>query len=91
MGTGAFFSQKLWPDSLLRQIDDELFAKKAWEHVPDLREEFRTFSQFWAYCKGLQRGARRLGKTTVRDENRVLAELMGIRRGNDVLLRKPKI
>jgi len=91
MGTGTYCSQKFWPDSVLRQIDDELFAKKAWEHVPDLREEFRTFSQFWAYCRGLQHGARRLTGGTVRHEERFLGELMGIRRGNDVLLRKPKI
>ena len=91
MSIGTYFSQKLWPDSLLRQIDDELFAKKAWEGVHDLREEFRTFSQFWSYCKGLQRGARRLTGGTVKNEERLFAELMGIRRGNDVLLRKPKI
>jgi hypothetical protein len=90
MGTGTYFSQKFWPDSLLRQVDDELFAKKAWEGVADLRAEFRSFETFWSYCRGLQRGARRLGGTTVRDEKRLLGELLGIRRGNDVLLRKPK-
>ena len=91
MGTGTYFSLKFWPDSLLKQIDDELFAKKAWEHVPDLREEFRTFAQFWAYCRGLQRGARRLTGGATRDKNRVLAELMGIKRGNASQLQKPKL
>lgn len=41
MGTGTYFSQKFWPDSVLRQIDDELFAKKAWEGVADIRTEFK--------------------------------------------------
>lgn len=91
MGTGTYFSQKFWPDSLLRQIDDELFARKAWEGVADIRTEFRSFATFWAYCKGLQRGARRLTGGTTRDENRVIAELMGIKRGNASQLQKPKL
>jgi len=51
MGTGTYFSQKFWPDSLLRQIDDELFARKAWEGVADIREEFRSFVTFRVTAK----------------------------------------
>lgn len=91
MSTTTYFSQKFWPDSLLKQIDDELFARKAWEGVADLRTEFKSFATFWSYCKGLQKGARRLGGTSVRDEERLLAELMGIRRGQDVQLVKPRV
>jgi len=90
MGTGTYFSQKLWPDSLLRQIDDELFAKKTWEGMADIRAEFRSFDTFWSYCKGLQRGASRLTGGTVRDEARLLAELAGIKRGSSSLLQKPR-
>ncbi len=91
MSVETYFSQKIWTDADLRRITNEAFAKKVWNQVSDLRGEFRTFSCFWGFCRALQHGARRLGNVSVKDEERVLAELAGIKRGADTQLRKPKV
>ncbi len=60
----------LGSDEQLHTVTDEKFAKAMWAKLPQLREEFQSFSQFWGYCQGLQRGASRLGGTVIRDERR---------------------
>ena len=75
MGLAHYFNEKVWDDSTLRMLDERLL-RQLWQQDSDIQKEFRTLGTFLSYCRGLGKGARRLGNVTVRDEQRHLRELL---------------